>query len=277
MGQREDFLDLVLEGDPEPLAGRRSSWSRQDYLEMLCAGSYPEPMRREGRRRNAWFDNYLDRIVSRDAHDVSRLLHLDRLPAVVRLLAANNSGELVKARIAKGSEIPESSVVSYIDLLATLYLIHVLPAWGNNLTKRVTGRPKVVLLDAGLGARLINVTPAAMTPGVVSDQAAGLFEAFVVAELCRQRVWSQTRPDLFHFRDRDGLEVDIVLEDGNRNVAGIEVKAAATVTTADFRGLAFLRDKLGHRFRIGVLFYTGGEPLPFGDRLWALPYSALWT
>jgi predicted AAA+ superfamily ATPase len=58
-----------------------------DYLDILCTGSYPEPMQRAGRRRNAWFDNYLQRIVSRDARDVSRLAHLDRLPTLVRLLA----------------------------------------------------------------------------------------------------------------------------------------------------------------------------------------------
>lgn len=62
-------------------------------------------MSRAGRRRNAWFDNYLERIVSRDARDVSRLAHLDRLPALIRLLAANNAGELVKASIATDSGI----------------------------------------------------------------------------------------------------------------------------------------------------------------------------
>ena len=69
---------------------------------------------------------------------VSRLAHLDRLPVLIRLLAANNAGELVKARIATDSGIPETSVTSYVDLLQTLYLIHQVPAWGNNLIGRVT-------------------------------------------------------------------------------------------------------------------------------------------
>ena len=152
-----------------------------------------------------------------------------------------------------------------------------LPAWGDNLTKRVTGRPKVSLLDTGLAARLNNVTPAAMRPGAVSDAAGGLFEGFVAGELRRQLTWSETPARLFHFRDRDGKEVDIVVESSDRRVAGIEMKSAGAVSKADFKGLAFLRDKLGDRFTLGVVLYTGREALPFGNRLWALPYSALWS
>jgi len=139
------------------------------------------------------------------------------------------------------------------------------------------GAAEVALLDTGLAARLNNVTPAAMAPGVVSEVAGGLFEAFVAAELRRQFGWSDADVSLFHFRDRDGPEVDLVLEDADRRVAGVEVKAARTVTKKDFKGLEFLRDKLGDRFTLGVLLHTGQDALPFGDRLWALPYSAMWS
>lgn len=275
-GEREDFIDLLMTGDTRALAQRRSALTRQDYLEIVCAGSFPEARRRAGRRRRSWIQNYVNRIVSRDARDVSRLTHLDRLPALIRLLAANNSSELVKARLGAASGIPETSLPAYLELLETLYLIHRLPAWGANLTKRVTGRPKLALIDTGLAATLINVTPAALNPGVVSDAAGGLFEAFIAGELLRQQAWSQTQPELFHFRNREGLEVDLILETADRRVAGVEAKASATVGLRDFRGLTFLRETLGPRFSLGVVLYSGTEPLPFGDRLWALPHHALW-
>ena len=276
-GHREDFIDRLLGGDAEGLGSRAGTLRRQDYLELVCAGSYPEALTREGRRRNAWFDNYVDRIVTRDARDLSRLAHLDRLPTLLRLLAANSSGELVKARVAQDAGIPETSLPGYLELLETLYLIQQLPAWGDNLTKRVVGRPKVSLLDTGLAARLNNVTPAAMAPGAVSDAAGGLLESFVAAEIRRQLVWAQTPARLFHFRDRDGLEVDLVIESDDRRAAGVEIKAAGSVNLHDFKGLTFLRDKLKSRFTLGVVFYTGTQALPFGDKLWALPYSALWS
>lgn len=276
-GYREDFVDRLLAGDEKALQGRAGTLSREEYLHAVCAGSYPEPLTRTGRRRNAWFDNYLKRIMTRDVQDLSRLAHLDRLPDLLRLLAANTSGELVKARIAVDAGIPETSLTGYLNLLETLYLIHELPAWGENLTKRVTGRPKVALLDTGLAARLNHVTPTAMAPGSASSAAGGLLESFVAGELRRQLVWAETPARLFHFRDRDGIEVDIVVESDGRRVAGVEMKAAGSVSKSDFKGLAFLRDKLKARFAMGVVLYTGKQPLPFGDRLWALPYSALWS
>jgi len=276
-GKREDFVDLLLAGDTSAMARRDGVLSRDDYLEILCAGSFPEPLTRQGRRRSAWFDNYVARVVSADAREVSRLAHLDRLPTLMRLLAANNSGELVKARLASDSHIPETSMTAYVDLLETLYLIQSLPAWGNNLTKRVVGRPKVSLLDTGLAARLNNVTPRAMQPGAVSDAAGGLFEAFTSGEVRRQLGWSETEARMFHFRDRDGIEVDLVLEASDRRVAGLEMKSAGSVAMSDFSGLRFLRDKLGSRFAMGVVLHTGRKAVPFGDKLWALPYSALWA
>ena len=138
-GNREDFVDRAMAGDIANLLGREGALVRRDYLELACAGSYPEPITRSGTRRNAWFDNYIQRIVTGDAEELNSLAHLDRL------------------------------------------------------------------------------------------------------------------------------------------VTGIEMKSSGSPDTSDFRHLKLLREKLGDRFRLGVVLYTGKAALPFGDRLVALPYSALWT
>ncbi len=275
-GVQEGFIDAVLAGDPRALR-EPEDMSRADYMELICAGSYPEPLTRRGRRRQAWFDNYLARVLSRDAAEVTGLHHLNRLPILVGLLAANNAGELVRSRLAEASGVPASSLGAYLQVLEALHLTHTLPAWGRNLTSRVTDRPKIALLDTGLAARLANVTAAALAPGIASDVAGGLTEAFVAGELRRQIAGSASAPTLFHFRDRNGLEVDLVLADGQGGIVGIEVKAAVTVRAADFRGLTALRDRLGDQFRAGVVLHTGAHTLSFGDRLTALPLAALWS
>lgn len=277
-GGADALAEVLLSGDESKLSSLPSDLSRQDYLEIICAGSYPEARLREGRRRQAWYDNYLSRIVDRDARDVSRLTHLDRLPRLVRLLAANNSGELVVSRIAADAGIPETSLPAYLEVLAALFIIQIVPAWGGSLTQRVVGRPKVSLLDTGLAARLNNVSPTALAPGSAAAHHAGaLVEAFVFGEIRRQSTWSATTFEMFHFRDRNGREVDVVLEDTARNIAGIEVKSSASVEHRDFAGLTFLRDKTGPRFTLGIVLYTGREAVRFGERLWALPLSALWS
>jgi hypothetical protein len=82
--------------------------------------------------------------------------------------------------------------------------------------------------------------------------------------------------DFFHYRDRDGFEVDIVLERGSTSVAGVEVKAAASVTEADFRGLRKLRDAAGGQFAAGVVLYDGASTVRFGGNLSAVPLRILW-
>ena len=84
------------------------------------------------------------------------------------------------------------------------------------------------------------------------------------------------RISLYHLRDKDGYEVDLVLQCGAR-YAGNEIKAASSVSEGDFRGLKRLRELLGTRFHAGVVLYDGEHLLPFGERLLAVPISALWA
>lgn len=150
-GRRERFVDRLLAG--EDFTAHRSTMTRPDYLDVACAGGYPEALSRTGRRRSAWLDNYLRRIVERDAPDVSGLQRLSELPGLLRLLAARNAAELNLASLANDSGIPVRTLAPYVDLLGTLFLVHRIPAWSTNLSKRVVSRPKVALLDAGLAAR----------------------------------------------------------------------------------------------------------------------------
>ncbi len=103
-----------------------------------------------------------------------------------------------------------------------------------------------------------------------------LLETFVFQELRRQASWNEEAIAFHHFRDRDGVEVDIVLERGGQQVVGIEVKSAATVTAADFRGLRKLEAAAGRHFRAGVVLYDGETTAPFGERFHAVPLRHLW-
>ena len=97
-------------------------------------------------------------------------------------------------------------------------------------------------------------------------------------ELVKQIAASPGRASLLHMRTAKGTEVDFVVEGAGGVVAGIEVKSSATVRREDFKHLAMLRDSLGaQRFARGVVLYSGGERLSFGNKLEAWPLSTLWT
>ncbi|MFQ6227615.1 DUF4143 domain-containing protein [Nocardia sp. NPDC002869] len=173
-------------------------------------------------------------------------------------------------RLSSALSVPSATIRNYIGILELVYLVQRVPAWSANATTRAVSAPKLVFTDSGLATHLLT--------GVDNDATVcGLVETFVLGELLRQLTWSETLAQLHHYRDRDGYEVDALLENNAGHVIGIEVKAAETVRASDFRGLRHLERRLGDRFRAGFVMYCGDQQLPFGEKMSGLPISALWT
>ncbi len=80
----------------------------------------------------------------------------------------------------------------------------------------------------------------------------------------------------WHYRE-DNREVDVIVERPSGEIAGIEVKASATLRAQDFAGLRHLRERVGGRMVAGVVLYAGAQTLPFGPNMWAVPLQALWS
>ena len=170
----------------------------------------------------------------------------------------------------------ESSMNGYVRLLEDLCLIHSLPAWGKNYSKRAIGRPKIILSDTGLACSVNGMTGDFLSEIENGNELGPVLEAFVVNEIKKQQTWSDIGFTICHYRDKDDKEVDIVLELRGGKVIAIEVKAASSFSRKDFAGMKVLRDMLGDRFHCGVLLYTGAEVQPFGDRLYCAPISSIW-
>ena len=276
-GHKEDFVKTVLSQDPPGgLPHQADSPSREDYAAALAKGGYPEAVIREPPRRKAFFKNYLAGVLDHDAASLSGLAHLDKLGMLFSLLSAQTSGELVKANLARLVGIPESSMHAYLRLLADLCLIHEIPAWGRNASKRAVGRTKLSLGDTGLAAYLNGESAESLAAFSHGEAFGSLLESLAVSELLKQQTWSSYDYTLYHFRDKDQREVDMVIELFDGRVIGLEIKATQTILRKHFSGLRHLRDLLGDRFVCGIVLYIGQESLPFGDRLYTSPLSALW-
>lgn len=275
-GRAEDFAAFAWRLPGARRLEDRPGYTRRDYLEMACAPAFPGLRAASPAAADRWLANYVDRVLSRDTADVIGIAHPDRLAPLLSVIAGRNSGEFVAARVGREVDIPERSVPTYLKALQSVYLVRITPGWSNNVADRAVSTPKAAVGDPGLAAHLAGVDVDGLEQDVSSALTGGFVEAFVSGELAKQRTWSAKSFGLSHFRDNRGREVDIVLEDRRREVVGIEVKAAVTISGAEFRGLEFLRDKLGPRFVAGVVLYAGTRSVPFGDRLWALPISTLW-
>ena len=163
----------------------------------------------------------------------------------------------------------------YTSVFEQLYLVRALPAWHNNALRRLTKTPKLHFVDTGLLAALRGLTPETVARDRVPFGA--VLESFVVSELAKIADWSGERLSFSHYRDKDGAEVDVVIEDQAGRVVGVEVKASATVEGKDFSGLRRLAEAVGDRFVQGLALHDHDQAVPFGDRLWAAPLSALWS
>ncbi len=104
-----------------------------------------------------------------------------------------------------------------------------------------------------------------------------MLESFVYNELRKQAGWLDEFVTFHHYRDKDKVEVDMVVEDAAGDCYGVEVKAAASLRPSDLTGLRRLRRIAGNRFKLGVLLYDGDHTTSFGDRLFAVPIGALWS
>ncbi len=161
-----------------------------------------------------------------------------------------------------------------MTLLQRVFLVEELPPWHANRMSRLIKTPKLHVCDTGLACALLDADASAL--GADRSLLGQLLETFVFQELRRQASWYDNPTTFYHYRDKDGVEVDIVLEQGPRSLAGVEVKAAATVTSADFRGLRRLKAAAGSRLFSGVVLYDGEASARFGDGLFAVPIRHLW-
>ncbi|HVS73696.1 MAG TPA: ATP-binding protein [Phycisphaerae bacterium] len=272
-GRRETFLDAVFSGHFRVAGGGESEWP--GLVERMGRGGYPEMLSRSSEeRRRAWFGSYVTSIVQRDVRDITNIRDVSDLPRLLALVGTRAASLLDYADIARGTGIPQTTVKRHMALLEATFLVQTLPAWFTNIGKRLVKAPKMLINDTGLLMYLLGTG----TERLREDRTLGgsMLENFVAMELFKQSGWSKVQPKLHHFRTHGGEEVDLVLEDREGRIVGIEVKASASVNGGTFRGLQALAQAAGNKFVRGVVLYTGGAAVSFGEKLVAAPVDALW-
>jgi uncharacterized protein len=241
--------------------------------EVMVNGGFPAALARPHARRRAWYQAYIQTLVQRDVRNLARISALDSIPRLLQM-AANQTARLFNvSELASPFQLSLPTVRDYLTLLERVFLIDLLPSWHLHPTKRLIKAPKLHISDTGIAAALLGMNADRLN----SNRAllGQMLETFVFQELRRQASAHSEPIAFYHFRNRDDHEVDIVLENG-LSVAGVEVKASATVRNEDFRGLRKLQEIAGQHFVCGVVIYDGETTLSFGPRLFAVPISCLW-
>lgn len=265
------FLSDAFQNEPkvgEPVIG-------DDLMAAVLAGGYPEALSRKTlSRKHDWYADYIQAIVQRDVRDVAQIEQIAQMPRLLRILA-EHSGQLVNYS-GIGAPIGMNHVTTqkYVGIFESLFLARTVQPWFSNKLKRLTKTPKIHFLDSGLLASLRDLSLERMRDD--RGQFGALLETFVFGEILKLASAAHTRFEFSHFRDKQQNEVDIVVEDRRGRIVGIEIKAAASVTYSDFSGLRILAEECGERFVSGMVLYDHHKVIAFGERLSAVPISALW-
>lgn len=271
-GVKPTFFDSLFSGNiPKP----KYPVIGGDLVKLVMTGGYPDAIVLNEKQRRKWTNSYLELTLTRDLREIATLEKLTSLPDFVEILAAYSGLLINYSELAAVSGISYHTAKRYISLLEQVYLIATLRPWHTNALGRLTKSPKLHFLDTGLLAT-------ASKYGVEQIKSernvfGRILESFVYSELLKLKIASDELHTLYHFRDNGRHKVDIVVKRGDGMIAGIEVKASATVNSRDFKGLRLLQKICGDKFAQGIVLYDGSIRYPFGEGMTAVPLSSLWT
>jgi uncharacterized protein len=277
---RETFVARLLDGAGIDMIPSQMSTPRDEYARRATSGGMPVALRRPpGRSRSRWFSNYVNLVIDKDVLEISRVRQREMLPRILGQLAARSGQVLNMAAISGTIGLEKSTTENYVKLLEAVFLVYRLPAWGTTLGSRITRHPKVHLVDSGVMAWLLSLSPQKITQATLAalTEYGHLLETFAVGEILKQASWFDAPVTAGHFRTEAGDEVDLVLERDDGQVIAIEVKAGSRISGEDFRGLRQLKERLGLRLEEAIILYTGEHAYTHDDWITILPLDRLWA
>ena len=262
------------------MKGGTAITSKNTLCEKVITGGYPEVQGKSGRARTGWFKSYIDARILKDFEQIysGRGEYIAHARALLSLLSGRCGNLLSYNNLAGELGIGDEKTKNITSALEQMFIVHRAHGYIKNRAKRLAvTAPKLHFVDTGLACYLLGIRTHEQL--LASPFFGGLLENLIYLDLVKNAVFSANEVEMYHFRDHQKKEVDIVLEEPGGLITGIEVKAAKSFSKSDFSGLATLATYAGSKFKQGFLLYTGDRVLPMtvnGHTLTAIPFSSLY-
>ena len=271
-GRDGGFLDALFgSGFRQRQAARMM---HRELAERLSRGGYPWVQPEDDAGRRMWCRELVDALVQRDVRNLAGIRRAAACSQLMEHTAAATAQLLNARKLGNVLDISLPTIRRYLSLMEQAFLLTLLPAWRSSRIGNSVTAPKLHIGDTSFACALLD-RPAdelAEEPQLLRP----LLKTFVLQELLRQASWRGEPLRFFHLRDRNGREVDIVIEQ-ETEIAGVSARLAETFDARkDFRGLRRLREAAGANFTAGVLLYGGDACLSVGPQLYAAPLRLLW-
>lgn len=266
-----DTITALFDDDPRTWSIPRCD--HHDVLGRACAGGFPTMRLLDPIDRTAELDAYVPDLFSGNVYSTRR--DVERLVRFFRWLVGRSGSVRNVRHFAEATELAQDTVHAYLDELSEVHLVESVRGFRPGHDHRETERERLFVSDPSFVASALPVDPALLMQN--TDAFGRLLETFVATEIIRVLGWSSTSARLFHWRENDRYEVDLVLERRDGALVALEVKAARSATQAHTSGIRRFRDRYRDRFVRGFVLHSGETTTRFDDDIWALPFSALWT
>lgn len=203
-----------------------ASQSSQSLDTLIIKGSYPALYMRDISPAD-WFASYIATYIERDIRQVLRVHDLSVFQRFVRLCAGRNGQLLNLNALAGETGVSQKTARSWLSVLESSYIVHLLPPYFRNFGKRLIKTPKLYFLDQGLACWLLGIRSHEHL--ALHPMRGAIFESFIISEFLKSRYNRGLPPDLYFWRDNNGLEADIVFERGTK-LQPVEIKSGQTIT-----------------------------------------------
>jgi predicted AAA+ superfamily ATPase len=266
-------LNVLLQAQPAILLPQEEEPALTALEYMLTWGGMPALLALDDADRRQWLQAYGHTYLERDLADLARLDDLNPFREFQRLAALRSGQILSYSELSRDAGIATSTSRRYLQYLKVSYQTFVLLPYHRNLTSTVIKTPKLFWIDLGIMRHLQGYWSAPTG----SDALAGaLFETFVIAEIYK---WIRTAGEnvqLYFYRTRSGLEVDLLLQTP-QGVLGFEIKSSREIVAKDFRPLREVGTALGSEWRGGIVVTRGTqiERLDETGNIWSVPVHRL--
>lgn len=261
----EDF-STALRNEPDVLIGDAEGKFHEAENYLLHWGGMPALLPLSEDERWKWLRDYEYTYLERDLGDLARLDDLGPFRTFQKLSALRSGQLLNYSEIARDASISVDTARRYLEYLRLSYQTILLQPYYKNITSSVIKTPKLFWLDVGLLRHLTGFK--GETPGQV-------YETMVVGEIIKWIKTAQREIDIYFYRTRSGLELDLLLQT-NHGMIAMEIKGRATVASTDYRAMKEIAGPLDKAWLGGIVVYQGDRIKRIAEpNIWAIPSCRL--
>jgi predicted AAA+ superfamily ATPase len=211
-----------------------------DLFPLLWQGAYPRIYDR-CIPAHQWLADYTTTYVQRDVRQVINVVDLQAFSVFLKLCAGRTAQEINLSALGSDAGVSHNTARAWLSVLEASYIIHRLPAWHTNIRKQIVKAPKLHFFDSGLVCYLLGIREPEQLR--LHPLRGAIFESWVVSEIYKVCVHGGRQPNLSHYRQARGPEIDLLIESGEELTA-VEIKSGATVTKDFFKNIRVFSDRM---------------------------------